>query len=209
MKEELVYFKGTKEGVYICVEDGKFADIKKELEKKLEESISFFESGQIIGIKGKKLLSSQKAELIDIIKNKYKLNFIEKEIKEEEKDKFKFYNGINEGMTKFVINTFRSGQALSYSGNIVIIGDVNPGAYIMAAGNIVVLGNMRGIAHAGFDGNRKAIVAAYSLQPTQLRIADIIARCPDDYLTTSKTPEIARIYNGEVLIEPYLSKNKK
>lgn len=111
-------------------------------------------------------------------------------------------------MTKFVNTTLRSGQTLNYDGNIVIIGDVNPGAYVVAMGNIIVLGTLRGIAHAGCNGNKNAVVAAYNLQPTQLRITNIIARRPDNFFKTSKKPEVARIYKGEVLIESYLVKNK-
>ncbi len=213
MKEELVLFKGTKEGVYVYVKDGNFANIKRELEKKLKESLSFFESGEIIDIKGKGLSSIEKNELRDIIQNKYNLEIIEKnkenlENIEREGEKASYYTGIKEGMTKFVNTTLRSGQTLSYNGNIVIVGDINPGAYVIARGNIVVLGTLRGIAHAGCDGNRKAIVTANNLQPTQLRIADIIARRPDNCVKTSNKPEVARIYKGEVLIEPYLAKNK-
>lgn len=213
MKEELVLFKGTKEGVYLYIREGNFINVKKELEAKLKKSLSFFESGEIIDIKGKRLSNSQKNELRDIIENKYNLEVIERnEEKEKEskigEDEVSFYTGIKEGMTKFVHTTLRSGQTLNYDGNIVIIGDVNPGAYVVAMGNIIILGTLRGIAHAGCNGNREAIVAAYNLQPTQLRIADIIARRPDYSIKTSKKPEVARIYKGEVLIEPYLVKNK-
>ncbi|MCF6465374.1 hypothetical protein C3E90_05645 [Clostridium sp. Cult2] len=107
-------------------------------------------------------------------------------------------------MTKFINTTIRSGQVVEYDGNIVIIGDVNPGALIKARGNIIILGTLRGVAHAGIDGNYKAIVAAYDLQPTQLRIANIIGRRPDGDIVTSELPEVAKIYDGEVLIEPYL-----
>ncbi|HLR35300.1 MAG TPA: septum site-determining protein MinC [Tissierellales bacterium] len=213
MKEELVFFKGTKEGVYVYVKDGSFVNVKKELERKLKESLSFFESGEIIDIKGNRLSNMEKNELRHIIEDKYNLEIIEKnntkeEKVEEGKGKADFFTEIKEGMTKFVNTTLRSGQTLNYDGNIVIIGDVNPGAYVVAMGNIIVLGTLRGIAHAGCNGNKNAVVAAYNLQPTQLRITNIIARRPDNFFKTSKKPEVARIYKGEVLIESYLVKNK-
>ena len=107
-------------------------------------------------------------------------------------------------MTKFINATVRSGQVIEYGGNIVIIGDVNPGALIKARGNIVVLGSLKGVAHAGIDGNNDAIVAAYDLQPMQLRIGSVISRKPDENVVISGMPEIARVSNGEVIIEPYL-----
>ena len=54
------------------------------------------------------------------------------------------------------------------------------------------------------EGNLKAVVASYNLQPTQLRIGDKIARPPDDDIETWKLPEVAKIRDGEVIIEPYL-----
>ena len=60
--------------------------------------------------------------------------------------------------TKFVQNSIRSGQKEEYAGSIVICGDVNPGAEVIAGGNIMVLGTLRGVAHAGANGNKKAII---------------------------------------------------
>ena len=64
--------------------------------------------------------------------------------------------------TKFVQNSMRSGQKEEYAGSIVICGDVNAGAEIIAGGNIIVLGTLRGLAHAGAKGNKKAIIAKAS-----------------------------------------------
>ncbi|HUY83042.1 MAG TPA: septum site-determining protein MinC, partial [Steroidobacteraceae bacterium] len=44
--------------------------------------------------------------------------------------------------------TLRGGQALHNMGNIVVIGDLNPGAELIASGDIVVVGALRGTAHA-------------------------------------------------------------
>lgn len=100
--------------------------------------------------------------------------------------------------------TLRSGQSLKFPGNIVILGDVNPGGEVIAGENIVIMGNLRGIAHAGAKGNEKAVVTAFRLQPTQLRIANHITRAPDgEALGEPNYPEIARIKNGIVVIELY------
>jgi len=109
-----------------------------------------------------------------------------------------------EGMTKFLYGTLRSGQIVEYNGNIVVVGDVNPGAFLKATGNIIILGTLKGVAHAGFNGDNEAIVAAYNLIPNQLRIADIIVRAPDGDISEYKLPEVARVYDGEIIIEPYL-----
>lgn len=202
MTQDLVVFKGAKDGVYIYIREGSFNSIKKELDIKLKKSNSFFEGGKIIDIRGKRLTNEELKELEAIIKYKHNLKLPErKEIKEKG-----LFDGIEEGMTKFIKTTLRSGQTIQYDGNLVIFGDINPGSIAIAEGNIVVLGNLRGVAHAGYGGNRGAIVVAFNLQPTQLRIADLIARRPDEVVNESKWPEIAKIQENEVIVERYLSR---
>ena len=203
VKEGLVNFRGIKEGIYIFIKEGNFQCIKKELEKKLKESIDFFEGANILGIRGEKLSKEEINKLANIIEHKYNLHISEDGLPSSLEEP-EFYTGIDEGMTKFINTTIRSGQVIEYEGNIVIIGDVNPGALIKARGNIIILGTLRGVAHAGDDGNKDAIVAAYNLQPTQLRIANIIGRRPDGEIVTSGLPEMAKVQDGEVFIEPYL-----
>ena len=203
VRGDLISFRGIKEGIYIYIKKGEFHDIKKELDRKLREYIDFFKGANILGVKGDGLLQNQIDELTALIKNEYKFH-VSQEGLPQSLEKQGYYMGIDEGMTKFINSTIRSGQVIEYHGNVVIIGDVNPGALIRAKGNIVILGALRGVAHAGTDGNEKAMVAAYNLQPTQLRIANIISRKPDEEVTAPGLPEVARIYNGEVFIEPYL-----
>jgi len=111
--------------------------------------------------------------------------------------------------TILIQRTIRSGQSIRYEGNVVVMGDVNPGGEIIAGGNIIVLGNLRGVVHAGAFGCEKAIVAAFRLQPTQLRIANHITRAPDGEDITPDQPEIARIHNGVVIIEKYHSSGNR
>ena len=89
-----------------------------------------------------------------------------------------------------------------FEGNVVVLGDANPGSEIVASGNVVVMGVLRGMVHAGADGNREAIVAALKLCPTQLRIGDIITRCPDTSGETSLQPEVAMIKDDIIYVEP-------
>ena len=76
--------------------------------------------------------------------------------------------------TIFHRGSLRSGQKLEAEGSIVILGDVNSGAEVMASENIVVLGALRGLAHAGAKGNKKAIVSAGLFDAVQIRIANIV-----------------------------------
>lgn len=90
--------------------------------------------------------------------------------------------------TKYIDKSLRSGIKEEYIGSIVVMGDLNYGAEVIAGGNIIVLGVLRGIAHAGANGNIKAVIAANSTSKTQVRIADKVKmigehlRCPIFYI---------------------------
>lgn len=75
----------------------------------------------------------------------------------------------------FLSKTLRSGTRIEYPGNVVIFGDVNPGAEVIAEGSVIVWGRVRGVIHAGAKGNRQAVICALDLSATQLRIADEIS----------------------------------
>ena len=76
--------------------------------------------------------------------------------------------------TKFIQNSLRSGHREEYPGSIVVCGDVNFGAEIIAGGNIMILGALRGVAHAGANGNIMAIISANNIDVTQIRIANLV-----------------------------------
>ncbi len=97
--------------------------------------------------------------------------------------------------------TLRGGQALHNLGNLVVIGDVNPGAELVASGDIVVFGALRGVAHAGAQGDRSARVIALELAPTQLRIATLIAT--SDAGPKPRGPEHASIADERIVVVPF------
>ena len=108
--------------------------------------------------------------------------------------------------TLYINQTLRSGQTVSYEGNILIIGDAHPGSEIVAGGDITVWGILGGIAHAGNQGNVTAKVRALKLNAIQLRIAGLYARRNDTlnvpYVqkTNEFTPEEAQIEDGKIVI---------
>lgn len=100
-----------------------------------------------------------------------------------------------------VRRTLRSGYSLKHAGHVIVIGDVNPGAEIIAGGDVVVWGRLRGMVHAGAEGDEAAVVCALDLSPTQLRIADQIAVTPKR--RGKPQPEIARLEDGQVVAESW------
>jgi len=97
--------------------------------------------------------------------------------------------------------TLRSGDHLQVDGSVLVLGDVNPGARVSAKGDVRVWGRLRGIAHAGQDGDTSARVVALQLRPLQLRIAGAVARGPED-LPPPGFSEEALLLDGSIAIRP-------
>lgn len=136
------------------------------------------------------------------------------EIKEENDEEITALKNEAETLpTLYLRKTIRSGQSISSDGNIIVIGDVNPGAEIIAKGDITVWGILGGIAHAGSDGNNYARIRALKLNPVQIRIGEVFARRPDTvnlpYIQKSceYIPEEAFTYKGSIVIRKIHEEN--
>lgn len=218
--ENLVIFKGTRDGINIIVDkSADFDEIKSQLEKKVLEATKFFSGAKAnIFFSGRDLSTDEEMDLLEIISEKTQINITYVDTKEtNENEEAKPVEITNDkaldlgslveeqlkqhNLTKFYKGNIRSGQEISFVGSIVIIGDVNPGAFVKAGGNIIILGSLKGIAHAGCNGMRDAFIAAISMRPVQLRIADIITRFPvvDDKNAPIR-PEYAYIEDGQVYV---------
>jgi len=234
-----IIFKATNNDLILIMnEKDSIETICEQVEKKLKAAGKFFKGVSLsVKYRGKKLLPEEKDRLCRLMEehteaqitsfeedteyvSEYsnqdsasgRSNRAEEDDRGEIGDLYikKFYfKGIDEGITKFYRGTVRSGQLISFDGNLVILGDVNPGAEIQATGNVIVIGALKGTVHAGMDGNKQAIIVALGIQPVQLRIADIITRPPDDTenIRESKNsfvPEIAYIKDDLIYIERFL-----
>lgn len=205
MVKDGIIIKGNKDGLNVVMDINKFRDFEEMLEEffnKLSVGKRFYRGATLkITTELKELSERDLIKLKDILFEEFLIKDCVFEDKEEAK--FKIFSGIYEGRTKFYRKTIRSGQVIRYGGNVVIIGDVNPGSEVYAAGNIIVLGNLKGNVHAGNTGNTKAIIAAFSLQPKILQIANVMTRAPEDDEKIFY-PEVARIKDDTIIVEPYL-----
>lgn len=110
---------------------------------------------------------------------------------------------ISEEKALWIQHTLRSGTRIEFLGNVIVYGDVNPGAEIMAGGSVLVWGRLRGLVHAGVNGNEDAVVGALEFSPMQLRIAGKIAVSPKK--NSKGRLEIARLKDGNLIAEPWKS----
>ena len=92
----------------------------------------------------------------------------------------------------YVQMTLRSGTEIRHDGSVIVMGDMNPGSVVIADGDILVWGKLRGTVHAGAGGNAGSIVMAIQMQPSQIRIADFVARGPSN-VPAQFFPEVAYV----------------
>lgn len=176
-------------------------DILDELENRIPRLRDFYQTSKIpMRITGR-LFTTQETETIRaMIRSQIKVDINFDGASEllglhAIKRTFKAETEISE--TKFVQNSLRSGQKEEFKGSIVVCGDVNAGAQIVAGGNIMILGALRGVAHAGANGNTMAIISANSIDVTQIRIANLVTEVG---AKLDKCP-ICKIENSEIVIE--------
>lgn len=178
----LVTIRGTKEGFVFELDDQHLlSEVIEELEQKLNEDDLYDTNGQRVSV---------------VVKTGFRyINGKEKERLQqliEQSDKFTIERFDSEVMAKkdvkMLIDTtsiklenkiVRSGQVLDVTGDLLLIGDVNPGGEVRATGNVFILGKLNGIAHAGKNGDDEAVIVASYMNPTQLRIGKYFSRAPD------------------------------
>ena len=181
-KRQNVTIKGTKEGLVLHLDDTcSYQELKKELDQKLSANSRMQDERNLISVKvnvgNRYITSEQHEELKELILQKKNLDvdsIVSNVITLEDAKQLKTKNEV-----RTVSKIIRSGQVLEAPGDLLLIGDVNPGGTIIAGGNIFVMGTLKGVAHAGCYGNDEAVIAASSMKPSQLRISDQITSAPD------------------------------
>ncbi|CAG7655327.1 septum site-determining protein MinC [Paenibacillus allorhizosphaerae] len=182
--KHLVTIKGVKDGLVFLLDDTcEFSEVLAELKHKLEKTHQQILTGPIIHVHVKlgsrAVTDEEKDEVRTIISQKG--NLLVQSVETQDSERKKSEHGFSS--VAIVRGIVRSGQTSSHDGNILFLGDVNPGGTIVSTGSIYIMGSLRGMAHAGVDGDDRAVIAASHLRPTQLRIAGIISRPPDEWGT--------------------------
>ncbi len=96
-------------------------------------------------------------------------------------------------------HTVRSGQRVTHQGDLIVVGDVNPGATLIASGDVFVFGWLRGTVYAGQPDTSSHSIYAMRFQPSQLKIGTVMA-LGDSH---GERPEFARVDNGLIVVEPW------
>lgn len=197
-----VTIKGVKDGLVFILDDTcRLTDLLQELQHKLEKTHQKILSGPLIQVTiklgNRTLNEAEKEQISDLITKRGNLliHSFESSVQPS------FPAGLLPENIKIMTGIIRSGQTVKHEGNLMLLGDINPGGAILSTGDIYIMGSLRGMAHAGSDGNEQSIIAASHLRPTQLRIAGIYSRPPDEWGIEEAFMEFAYIKNGMMEID--------
>ncbi|QPC47047.1 septum site-determining protein MinC [Mangrovibacillus cuniculi] len=204
-KTQLVMIKGTKEGLNLHLHDKcSIHELKDELISKLtQHGTAVKEQDQHatlvrVHVGNRYLAKEEEKELNELIESTghVKVDSIHSNVISLDEAKKRSEESTIHSISSFV----RSGQVVTIRGDVLLIGDVNPGGTLRATGNIYIMGSLKGIAHAGCEGDSEAVIVASSMRPMQLRIAEQIHRAPDHKETEIGGMECAYLDEEEHMV---------
>ena len=206
-----IQIKGLRDGLLITVGDGEWAVLEPALLEQILAQQSFFQGARIaldvgsqilrvndlVGLRDK--LSEQGISLWAVLsesptteKTAQLLGLATRISKPRPEESRQFtVDDLGDATALYLSKTLRSGTRIEFPGHVVVFGDVNPGAEIVAEGNVLVWGRVRGMIHAGAEGDTSAYICALDLSPTQLRIADEVSAMLEPQ--KNPRPEIASL----------------
>lgn len=202
MSKELVTIKGTRGGLVILLDPAsKFEELKDNLEKKFISSKGFF--------KGAKFTfhypssSSDNPHYIELENICLQYGLVpNKEIYFPVLPADPVIENITDDTdepARLVFATIRSGQEIETLSNLIVVGDVNPGARLYSGGSIIIFGRCFGSVNAGVPGRNKSTITALLLKPAHLSIAGIGGLQNGKH---SNGPATASVKNNRIVFEP-------
>jgi len=225
-----IAIKGTRNGLRLTLEpETPFKELLSALADRLAESPAFFRGASItVDTSQRTLRSNERMQLEDLLalyqmsivplevaieKRKEVVKVVTQPLSDSVSEETMTQQGTTDYVqrdpresedTLFLRRTVRSGQAIHHHSNVIVLGDVNPGAEIIAGGDIIVWGVLRGMVHAGYPDNENALVCSLQLSPVQLRIAHLLSRPPEGF-EAQQLPEVASIRQEQIVVETWIN----
>jgi septum site-determining protein MinC len=216
----LIHIKGIRDGLLITLDGAAWSDLATAFVENVDERSSFFHGARVaLDVGAYELRVAELSTMRDQLSDRgitlwavlsespvtettaQNLGLATRLSKPRPVDIRETTEALPEDAAKWVIGPLRSGGRILFDGNVVVMGDVNPGAEIVAGGSVIVWGRLRGVVHAGAQGDEKAVVCALEMVPTQLRIAGEIAVSPKNQ--GKNQPEVACLKDGQLVAEPW------
>jgi septum site-determining protein MinC len=214
-----IQIKGIRDGLLVTLSEAGWIDQRRTLLDYIAENPSFFQGARIVLDVGNQALKvAELSPLRDALSERgitlwailssspmtestAQILGLATRMSKPRPEEMRPAKGIDDETALWINRTLRSGVRIEFAGHVVVLGDVNAGAEIIAGGSVIVWGRLRGVVHAGVDGNREAVVCALDLAPTQLRVADEIAVSPKRQ--GKPQPEMVQIKDGRLEALPW------
>ena len=214
MSEDKIKIKGENGGLMLGFpNDISFSEVMEELSKKLDSGTGFFLRGTLVRVPRDYFSKEELAEVQELFRTHglicrlakpepaVPLAAASERVQPADEAPQDAADAPELQRMLIIDKTLRGGQAVETEGSVIVFGNVNPGAQITAGGSVDVRGTCRGVVHAGAAGDSTAFIIADHLMPTQIRIANYVARSPDEPEDSGKA-ERAYVRDGQIVIEP-------
>jgi septum site-determining protein MinC len=204
-----VMIKSFQHGIRVKLDpDADFETIYTELIEKFNASAKFFGKARlVIAFEGRTLSEQEEEFLVNCITENTSITVAcvvgtdEGTEQQYIKAAGSFAGNSNSHPGQFYKGSVKAGEVLETDSSLIILGDVNNGAYVSASGNIIILGTLYGHVHAGCFGDEKSFVAALDIKQTRVRIADyseMIAEKNGLFLRNKSVPKIVYVKDSRI-----------
>jgi septum site-determining protein MinC len=213
----LIHIKGLRDGLLVSLADAPWEEQCAALLAQIDSQQAFFQGARLaLDIGAQVLKVNEMVELRDVLsernvslwavisesptteKTAQLLGLATRISKPRPEETHSFdTRNLNEETALFVNKTLRSGSRVVFSGHVVVLGDINPGAEIVADGSVIVWGRLRGAVHAGAKGDQSAVVCALDLLPMM----------NNSTRKENGRPEMAYISDQRVIVETWQTGN--
>ena len=191
-----VVIKGSKAGMTVILNpDVPFEQLIEDIGKKFMESSRFWGSIQMtLTLEGRTLTPSEEFQIVDAITANSQIDILcildtdANRIAKCEKALTERLMELSSQTGQFYKGSLQKGDVLESEASIVIIGDVCHGARVIAKGNGAAGGN--------------AVIVAFDMAPTQLRIADYCTRAEEKGKRLGRGPIIVSVEEDSLVVRP-------
>lgn len=200
-------FRMTKKGLILLIDSYRSVEeLRQDIMKKFADAKDFFSQGDEISL----MLTQDTSKPDDIVKIVSLLSDLGVHVRDilvgsmEQKDVKvgQKYDLVREKITEvrgaqIIRRNLRSGQIVVHNYDVLVIGNIHPGAEVISGGSIVIFGSAKGVLRAGYTQGEEGLIAAIELNPSLLQIGNYITQEYDRL----EVPAVAHVRTGRIVVE--------
>ena len=214
---QLLTIKGNRDGLLITTGEADWDILRVTLLDHLRDQASFFRGARITLDVGNQVIhaaemgrlrddfSEMGVILSTVLSNApqttYTARILGLAISQYHGELVSHYNPAHGSPALIIKERLLAGMRIESENDLIILGDTAAGVQLESHGSVIVWGRLLGSVHAGIGNNEDAVVSALVMRPSHLRIAGMLYS--RKLHLGIRHPETARIYSGEIILEPW------